>query len=136
MQVFGKFSSRYTHAFCLVFIRAFESVKLLELKQLVLVWEHTKTSKSIRRLAVDQSDLNTASPVPILIEWHVIKADLKGNLRSKHKLSSNEKRVKNAKNEPSLTSIHQIVLEISHPKVRNLSKMEVIILLIFSLILT
>ena len=32
------------------------------------------------------------------------------------------------KNEPSLTYMRQIVLEISHPKVRNLSKMDVAIL--------
>ena len=34
---------------------------------------------------------------------------------------------KNAKNEPSLTSVCQMVLEISHFKVRNLSKMDVTI---------
>ena len=32
------------------------------------------------------------------------------------------------KNEPLLTSMHQMVLEISHSNVRNLSKMEVAIL--------
>ena len=36
------------------------------------------------------------------------------------------------KNEPSLTSMHQMVLEISHFKVRNLSKMDVAILQIFA----
>ena len=36
------------------------------------------------------------------------------------------------KNEPSLTSMRQIVLEISHSKVRNLSKMEVAILKVLS----
>ena len=40
-----------------------------------------------------------------------------------------KERKKNAKkNEPSLASMHQMVLEISHPKVRNLSKMDVAIL--------
>ena len=34
---------------------------------------------------------------------------------------------KNAKNEPSLTSVCQMVLVISHFKVRNLSKMDVTI---------
>ena len=37
-------------------------------------------------------------------------------------------REKLKKNEPSLTSVRQMVLEISHPKVRNLSKMDVAIL--------
>ena len=38
------------------------------------------------------------------------------------------------KNEPPLTSMRQMVLEISHFKVRNLSKMDVAILLIFCLV--
>ena len=38
------------------------------------------------------------------------------------------KDVKNAKNEPSLTLMCQMVLEISHFKVRNLSKKDVAIL--------
>ena len=38
------------------------------------------------------------------------------------------KDVKNARNEPSLTLMCQMVLEISHFKVRNLSKMDVAIL--------
>ena len=38
------------------------------------------------------------------------------------------------KKEPSLTSMHQMVLEIPHPKFRNLNKMDVAILLMFSLI--
>ena len=39
------------------------------------------------------------------------------------------------KSEPSLTSMRQMVLEISHSKVRNLIKMEVAILKVFSLFL-
>ena len=35
-------------------------------------WEYTKTSKSIRRPALDQSDFNTAGPAPILIERDII----------------------------------------------------------------
>ena len=62
---------------------------------------------------------------------------VKEQLHSKDKLSSNERARKNAKkNEPSLTSMRQMVLKISHFKVRNLSKMEVAILKVFSLILT
>ena len=57
---------------------------------------------------------------------------IKGQLHSKNKLISDEMQ----KNEPSLTSMRQMVLEISHSKVRNLSKMEVAILKVFSLILT
>ena len=41
---------------------------------------------------------------------------IKGKLRSKNKLSSNERAWKTPKNEPSLTSMRQMVLEISHPK--------------------
>ena len=40
---------------------------------LVYVREYTKTAKSIRRPALDQSNCNTASPAPILIERHLIK---------------------------------------------------------------
>ena len=47
----------------------------------------------------------------------------KGKLRSK-KMKEREK----CKNEPSLTSMRQMVLEISNPKVMNLSKMDVAIL--------
>ena len=43
---------------------------------------------------------------------------------------------KTKKNEPSLASMCQMVLEISQSKVNNLSEMDVAILLIFSLILT
>ena len=61
---------------------------------------------------------------------------LKLQLHSKNKLSSNE-RVRNmTKNEPSLTSMRLMDLEISHSKIRNLSKMEVAILKVFSLIFT
>ena len=31
-----------------------------------------KTSKSTRKPALDQSDLNTVRPVSILIKWHII----------------------------------------------------------------
>ena len=61
---------------------------------------------------------------------------LKGQLHLKNKLSSNERARKMPKNETSLTSIRQMVLEISHSKVRNLSKMEVAILKVFRLIFT
>ena len=47
---------------------------------------------------------------------------------SRKKLSSNEKSVKNAKSEPSLTSMCQMLLEISYFKVRNLSKIDVAVL--------
>ena len=52
----------------------------------------------------------------------------KGQVRSKDKLNSNERALKMQNNEPSLTSMSQMVLEISHFKVRNLSKMDVAIL--------
>ena len=61
---------------------------------------------------------------------------LKGQLHSKTKLSSDERARKMRKNEPSLTSMRQMVLEISQPKVRNLSKMEIAILKVYSLIFT
>ena len=61
---------------------------------------------------------------------------IKGQLHSKNKLSSDERARKMQKNEPSLTSVRQMVLDISQSKVRNLSKMEVAILKVFSLILT
>ena len=53
---------------------------------------------------------------------------LKGQVRSKNKLRSNERAWKMQNNEPSLTSMHQMVLEISHFNVWNLSKMDVAIL--------
>ena len=53
---------------------------------------------------------------------------IKGNLRSKKKLSSNERARKMKNNEPSPTSMRQMVLEIFHFKVRNLSNMDVAIL--------
>ena len=61
---------------------------------------------------------------------------IKGRLHSKNKLSSNERARKMPKNEPSLTSMGQMVLEMSQPKVRNLSKMEDAVLKVFSLIVT
>ena len=64
------------------------------------------------------------------------RKDIKGQLHSKNKLSSNERARKMQKNEPSLISMRQMVLEISHSKVRNLNKMEVAILKVFSLIFT
>ena len=36
------------------------------------VWKYTKTSKSILRPALGQSDLKTAGPAPTLIKWHII----------------------------------------------------------------
>ena len=63
---------------------------------------------------------------PLPIQRHC-SIDLKGNSGRK-KFSSNERAWKMQKNEPSLTSMRQMVLEISHFKVRNLSKMDVAIL--------
>ena len=83
---------------------------------------------------------NTPRDVVILQSETKMKAclgkNLKVQLHSKNKLSSNERARKMQKNEPSLTPMRQMVLEISHSKVRNLSKMEVAILKVFSLILT
>ena len=45
-----------------------------------------------------------------------------------------KEREKCKKNEPSPTSMHQMVLELFHFKVRNLGKMDIAILLVFSLI--
>ena len=59
---------------------------------------------------------------------------IKGQVRSKNKLSSNERAGKMQNNEPSLTSVRQMVLEISHFKVRNLRMMDVAILKVSSLI--
>ena len=53
---------------------------------------------------------------------------LKGKVRSKNKLRSNERAWKMQNNEPSLTSMCLMVLEITPVKVRNLSKMDVAIL--------
>ena len=61
---------------------------------------------------------------------------LKGQPHSKNKLSSNERARKMQENEPSLTSMRQMVLETYHFKVGNLRKMEVAILKVFSLIFT
>ena len=52
---------------------------------------------------------------------------LQGNSGRK-KVQLKWKSVKNENNEPSLTSMRQMALEISHFKVRNLSKMDVAIL--------
>ena len=62
--------------------------------------------------------------------WLLLKLVLKvkGNLRSKKSLAQMKEREKCQKNEPSLTLICQMVLEIAHFKVRNLSKMDVAIL--------
>ena len=57
----------------------------------------------------------------------------KGNLWSKKKLSSNERAWKMQNHKPSPTSMRQMVLEIFHFKVMNLSNMNVAILEIFSL---
>ena len=53
---------------------------------------------------------------------------LKGNLRSKKGFAQMKEREKCKKKEPSLTLMCQMVLEISHFKVRNLSKIDVDIL--------
>ena len=66
MQVFTKYYFRCTSSICWVFIRAFDSVKLLELRSL-------SSSGNIRRPALDQSELHTVSPTPILIEWNTVK---------------------------------------------------------------
>ena len=55
-------------------------------------------------------------------------ASFKGHLRSKKKLSSNERARKMQKNEPLPTSMRQMVLEIFHFKVRNLGKVYIAIL--------
>ena len=60
----------------------------------------------------------------------------KGQVRSKNKLHWNERARKMQNNEPSLFSMRQMVLEISHFKVWNLSKMDVAILKVSSLIFT
>ena len=54
------------------------------------------------------------------------EADIKGNLRLSKALVKEREKWK--KNEESLTSMRQIVFEISHFKVRNLSKMDEAIL--------
>ena len=64
------------------------------------------------------------------------EASFKGQLHSKNKLSSNERARRMQENKPSLASMRQMVLEISHFKVGNLRKMEVAILKVFSLIFT
>ena len=56
--------------------------------------------------------------------WVVIK----GNFRSKKSYAQMKEREKCKKNEPSPTSMRQMVLEIFHFKLRNLSNMEVTIL--------
>ena len=53
--------------------------------------------------------------------------NIKGNLRSK-KVKLKWKSVKNAKKEPSPTLMRQMVLQIFHFKIRNLSNMDVAIL--------
>ena len=53
-------------SFCPVFIRAFESVELLELISL-------SSSGNIQRPTLDQSELHTTSTTPILIEWNIVK---------------------------------------------------------------
>ena len=53
---------------------------------------------------------------------------LKGNIRSKKSLAQMKEREKCKKNEPSPTSMRQMVLEIFHFKVKNLSNMDVAIL--------
>ena len=50
--------------------------------------------------------------------------------------SAQSKECNDVKNEGSLTSIYTMVLEISHSKVRNTSKLDVAILWVFSLFLT
>ena len=60
----------------------------------------------------------------ILPFWSPFKSVFKGNLQSKIKLSSHEKAWKMQKNEPLPTSMHQMVLEIFHFKVRNFSNMD------------
>ena len=62
-----------------------------------------------------------------------MRAVVKGDLRSKKKFSSNKRAWKMQINEPSPSSMRQMVLEIFHFKVKYLSNMDVAILLIFSL---
>ena len=61
---------------------------------------------------------------------------LKGTSGRKISYAQMKESEKWKKKEPSLTSMRQMVLEISHPKVRNLSKVDVAILEVFSLIFT
>ena len=53
---------------------------------------------------------------------------LKGTSGRKKSYDQMKEREKCKKNEPSPTSIHQMVLEIFHLKVRNLGKMDIAIL--------
>ena len=62
---------------------------------------------------------------------HKYPCCIKGEFRVQHKLGSNERALNFQKNEPSLTFIRQLVLEISRLKVKN---MDVAIFLISSLI--
>ena len=61
---------------------------------------------------------------------------LKGNSGRKKSLAQMKEREKCKENELSLISMRQMVLEISHFKVRNLSKMDVAVLQIFILVFT
>ena len=67
------------------------------------------------------------------MHWQIGEGEggLKGEFRAQHKLGSNEGALNFQKNEPSLTFICQLVLEISRLKVKN---MDVAIFLISSLI--
>ena len=60
--------------------------------------------------------------------FHAIWLVFKGNLRSKKKLRLNERAWKMQNNEPSPTSMRQMVVEIFHFKVRNLGEMDIAIL--------
>ena len=91
-------------------------------------WNHNSISIA--------ADLLFAFHFKFIIFLVITRNILKGQLHSKNKLSSNERVRKMQKHELSLTSMRQMVLEISHSKVRNLNKMEVAILKVFSLILT
>ena len=51
------------------------------------------------------------------------ESEVKGKLWLKKKFSSNERAWEMQKNEPLMTSMRQVVLEVSHFKARNLSKM-------------
>ena len=66
------------------------------------------------------------------LNFYMCPRQLKGNSNIKNKWSSNERARKIKKNELSLTSMRQMVLEISFPKFSNLSKMDVAILKVFS----
>ena len=68
MQAVTKYCLRFSFVFHRVFFRALQSVKLHELGSRS---SYSKSSKSIRTSALDQSDFDAAGPAPVPIEWHI-----------------------------------------------------------------